>query len=235
MAKKNNNTNRNKEKAFILDDSSPFQMQEAYKHLRTNVQFSLPAGECHLIGISSAEQGEGKSTTSLNLAISFAQLGKKVAIIDGDMRLPTIAKKLGLPGTPGLSNYLIGQCTFQEACRIDKVHNMFVIPSGNIPPDPTWLLQSERMRTLVEELKGRLDYVFIDLPPVTVVSDASILSELVYGYLLVVENGTTSVSKVSEMISALKLVDAKILGFVGTRSGKAGSHYKKNSNYYEYK
>lgn len=231
------NNTKKQEKIYILNENSPFQVQEAYKNLRTNIQFSLPAGESHVIGVTSAERGEGKSTTTVNLAISFAQLGKKVVIIDGDLRLPTVAKKLNIPATPGLSNFLIGECTFKDACKVDSENNMFVVPSGNIPPEPTWLLQSDKMKSLIDEFKEKVDYIFIDLPPATIVSDAQMLSAMIDGYLLVVQSGETPKSKIAEMIAALKLVDAKILGFVNTRSdwGSKSRYYKSYKNgYYSY-
>lgn len=229
----------NKENSYILNDSTPFQVQEAYKNLRTNVQFSLPAGSCKLIGVTSAERGEGKSTTTVNLAISFAQLGKKVAIIDGDMRLPTVAKKLQMKGIPGLSDYIIGECELRDVCQVNHEHNMIVVPSGNIPPEPTWLLQSDRMKEMIEVFRHKMemDYIFIDLPPATVVSDAQMLSEVIDGYLLVVQSGSTSGRKIAELINALDLVNAKILGFVNTRSNNRGSRYSRiyhKSGYYVY-
>jgi len=232
------NSRDNKEQQFVLDENTSFQVQEAYKNLRTNVQFSLPSGGCKLIGVTSAERGEGKSTTTVNLAISFAQLGKKVAVVDGDMRLPTVAKKLKMRGTPGLSNYIVGDCEFKDICLADRKHNMLVIPSGNIPPEPTWLLQSETMKEVIDRLRDTVDYIFLDLPPATVVSDAQMLSEMVDGYLLVVQSGDTSQKKIAELISNLQLVNAKILGFVNTRSnaGRRSHYYRsyKNSNYYYY-
>ena len=234
MSKKNNN----KEVTYILNNETPFQIQEAYKNLRTNVQFSLPAGECKMIGVTSAGRGEGKSTTAVNLAISFAQLGKKVILIDGDMRLPTVAKKLQMKGAPGLSDYIIGECDLRSICEVNREHNLIVVPSGNIPPEPTWLLQSDRMKEMIETFRGMADYIFIDLPPATVVSDAQMLAEMIDGYLLVVQNGSTSEKKIAELINALSLVNAKILGFVNTRSNIStrSKYYRayRSSGYYAY-
>ena len=234
----NNKKKNPKEFTYILNEKSPFQIQEAYKNLRTNVQYSLPAGGCKLIGITSAERGEGKSTTAVNLAITFAELGKKVVIIDGDMRLPTVAKKLKVEGTPGLSNYIVGEEDFRNVCKADTEHNLIVVPAGNIPPEPTWLLQSDKMKELIDIFRGMADYIFIDLPPATVVTDAQMLAEMVDGYLLVVESGSTSEKKIAELINALSLVNAKILGFVNTRSnaGRSSRYYRsyRKSGYYAY-
>ena len=225
------------EDKLILNEDSPFQVQEAYKNLRTNVQFSLPADGCHVIGITSAGRGEGKSTTTVNLAISFAQLGKKVVVINCDLRLPTVAKKLNIPAKPGLSNYLTGNNTFKECFKVDKEHELYVLPSGDIPPDPTWLLQSEKMNEMIAGFRQKMDYVFLDLPPAGIVADAQMMSKVLDGYLLVVEAGVTTYSQVSEMVNSFKLVDAKILGFIGTMADKAeGRHYKSyyKKNYYSY-
>lgn len=216
-----------KEKKNVLSETSSFKVQEAYKNLRTNVQFSFADTGCHVIGVTSAERNEGKSTTTINLAISFAQLGKKVVVIDGDLRLPTVATKLDIPAVPGLSNFLIGERAFKEVCKVDREHGMYVITSGNIPPEPTRLLQSDKMKQLIEEFKKRVDYIFIDLPPVTVVSDAKMLSDLIDGYLLVVQRAASKHKKVEEMVASLKMSNANIIGFVATKSDKTGSKYYK--------
>ncbi|MCF0229982.1 MAG: polysaccharide biosynthesis tyrosine autokinase [Parasporobacterium sp.] len=223
------------EKAYLLEADSPFQVQEAYNNLRTNIQYSLPASQCHVIGITSADRSEGKSTTAINLATAFANLDKKVVLIDGDLRLPTVASKLNIRQNPGLSNYLIGESGLKEIGRKCSVKNLYVIPSGNIPPEPTWLLQSDRMKQLLEELKKNMDYIFIDLPPATIVSDAKILSNDLSGYILAVRRGATHFKAVDEMTGSLEMADAKILGFVMTHEAGAKSRYYKGGKYGYYK
>ncbi|MCF0230195.1 MAG: polysaccharide biosynthesis tyrosine autokinase, partial [Parasporobacterium sp.] len=226
---------RDGNKVYLLGPDSSFQVQEAYNNLRTNVQYSLPASKCHIIGITSAERNEGKSTTAINLATAFAQLGKKVVLIDGDLRLPTVAAKLGVRPTPGLSNYLIGESELKEIGRKGATDNLFIIPSGNVPPEPTWLLQSERMVQLLEQLKKNMDYIFIDLPPAVIVSDAKMMSNILDGYILAVHRGSTHFKVVDEMIHSLDMADAKILGFVLTHESNGKSKYYKSKKYGYYK
>ncbi len=238
MAKKSNiNTVFNSE-SMLLSKKSPFSVQEAYKTLRTNVTFSLPGNDCKCIGVVSAKRSEGKSSVSINLAISFAQLNKKVVVIDGDMRLPTLAAKLRIATNKGLSNYLAGNCDEIPVQHIEE-RNLDIITSGNIPPDSTTLLESDVMAQMIDLLRQEYDYIIIDLPPVTVVSDAIILSKLIDGYLLVVRHNWSETSKIDETIRQLRFADAKILGFVYNGKSTESKYYKKrgyySSDYYYYK
>ena len=214
--------------AFILSEQSPFAVKEAYKALRTNVAFSLPGGGAKCIGFTSAERAEGKSTNAINLGISFSEIGKRVVLLDCDMRLPTVASKLKLQQNPGLSDLLVGEATAKDVIR-HYADNMDVIPSGQIPPDPTGLLSSDLMSKLIIKLKEVYDYVLIDLPPVTTVTDASILSRCIDGFLLVVRHEATQYKDVTEMFRLLELSEAKILGFIyndaPVESKKYYSHY----------
>lgn len=198
----------------VLNDDSPFSVKEAYKALRTNVVFSLPGGDAKCIGVTSATKSEGKSSTTLNLAISFAQIKKRVLVIDCDMRLPTIAMKLRVKGQPGLSNLLVGEGKFDATIRRITSLGISVLPAGNIPPDPTNLLESSQMETVLTVMKKYYDYIFLDLPPVNVVTDAAILSRHLDGFLLVVRHNVAEYREIQSMLSQLKLADAKILGIV---------------------
>ena len=217
---------------FRLSEDSPFAVQEAYKALRTNLIFSLPGSSSKCIGITSSGQSEGKSQNILNLAISFGQLGKKVLLIDCDMRLPTIAAKLGIPGRPGLSELLVGQSEGNEVIYRIEESNIDVPPSGTIPPDPTSLLESEQMGKTLEILRKVYDYIFIDLPPVTVVTDAAILAKYLDGFLLVVKHNQSTYRAVSAMLNQLRFADAKILGFVYVNAEADGKKYYRG--YYGY-
>ena len=238
MAKKINVNNVFDSESMLLSKKSPFSVQEAYKTLRTNVSFSLPGGDCKCIGVVSAKRSEGKSSVSINLAISFAQLQKKVIVIDGDMRLPTLAAKLRIATNKGLSNYLAGNCTEIPVQHIED-RNLDIITSGNIPPDSTTLLESDVMADMIEQLKEVYDYIIIDLPPLTVVSDAAILSKLIDGYLLVVRHNWSEMSKIDETMRQLRFADAKVLGFVYNGKSVESKYYRKRGyykeNYYYYK
>lgn len=223
-------------KKMLLSEESSFPTREAYKSLRTNIMFSLPGSDSKCIGVVSANRGEGKSTIAINLAISFAQAGKKVIVVDCDMRLPTIGAKIGINSKPGLSNYLAGNedVRGQLIQRVDE-YGIDVLASGDIPPDPTKLLGSEQMRGLIDLLKEYYDYVILDFPPVTVVTDAVILSSVVDGYLVVVRHGLSEFQKLKETFRQMEFSDAKILGIVYNGKGQRsryGKYYRKNKNYY---
>jgi len=224
-SKKKSKVSSARNENFLLTEKVPFAMQEAYKTLRTNVMLSLPGGDSKCLGITSACPGEGKSTTSANLAISLAQIGKRVLLVDCDLRLPTVAAKLRIPAVPGLSNFLAGQAKIEEAVRVHEQFGIHILPAGTIPPDPTGLLESAQMGHLIAALKKIYDYVIIDLPPVTTVADAAILTKYVDGYLLVTHVNRTEHRKVAEMLRQMQMADANILGFVTTGGAVSGSYY----------
>ena len=200
----------------ILDKDTPFVIQEAYKTTRTNIIFAVSGStekRCKLIAFTSANPNEGKSTTCINLGITFAQTGVKVLIIDCDLRNPKSHQYLGVTKTNGLSTILSKQCTFDEAVYHDIRPSLDLIASGSIPPNPAELLSSDAMGQLLDEISGRYDYIFFDTPPATVVTDAVALSKFLDGIVLVVREGYTNHESLEHAISLLKLAHAKILGF----------------------
>lgn len=199
---------------LLLTASAPFAVQEAYKALRTNVAFSLPGDKAKCVGITSAIRGEGKSSVAVNLAISFGQIGKRVVLIDCDMRRPSVAPKLGIKGRPGLSDFLVGEEKFENVIRNMEDLRIDVLPAGNIPPDPTGLLESKQMQALLETLRKYYHYIIVDLPPIATVSDAAILSKQIDGFLLVIRYGKTEYREAAEMLRQLHFADANPLGFV---------------------
>ncbi len=213
--KKRNLTSQNME-SLILKQDTPFAIQEAYKALRTNVAFSLPGLQSRCIGITSSAAGEGKSTNVINLAASFGEIGKKVLLIDCDLRMPTIALKTGIKGQPGLSDCLIGESSIEDSIQHIDTLKIDVLPSGNIPPDSTILLESKGMAELIQLLRLKYDYIFFDFPPVTTVTDAVILSEQLDGYLLVVKQNYSEYRTISSMLHQLRFVGAKVLGVIYT-------------------
>lgn len=222
-------------KKMILTEKSSFSTREAYKTLRTNVMFSLPGGGSKCIGVVSANRGEGKSTIAINLAISFSQANKKVIVVDCDMRLPTVASKTGAKAKPGLSNYLAnGESIEEDLIQHITEYGIDILSAGDIPPDPTSLLGSEQMGTLLELLKEYYDYVILDFPPITMVTDAVILSSLVDGYLIVVRHNLSEYQKLSDTFRQMSFSDAKILGIVYNGKGGFSKYYKKRGGYYYY-
>lgn len=238
MKKNNNKDNRANllnQKTMLLSDRSAFSVKEAYKTLRTNVMFSLPGKDSKCIGVVSPERGDGKSSVSINLAISFAQINKKVIIVDCDLRLPTIASKLGIEAKPGLSNFLSGnQDSEQPLIRRSSEYGIDIMTAGDIPPDPTALITSRQMDAFIELLKKYYDYIILDFPPATIVSDAASVSRIVDGYLIVIRHNSSEFSKINETLRQMDFADAKILGFVYNGKDEQKKYYKngKYSKYY---
>ena len=224
MIKKNKNTAKTvpqepngsfmAQRRQILNKNSNFIVQEAYKSLRTNVRFFLRNEDCKKICITSSAAGEGKSITLLNLAISIAESGQKVLLIDADLRRPAQARLLMEKAAPGLSNVLAGLAPKGEAIRKELYPNLDVMFSGDVPPNPSEILGSQEMESLMDELSGEYDYVLVDTPPVGVVSDACLVANLVDGVLLLVRQQRTKKENVKRAVNNLQLTGARILGYV---------------------
>ena len=214
---------------YILNDNTPFQVKESYKALRTNIVFSLPEAEDNKIIITSSVASEGKSTTCVNTAISFADINKKVIIVDCDLRRPNIANLMNIPQKPGLSNVLVRMTELNSVISRNVRPNLDVLVSGEIPPNPSELLASSKMQEIIETLGREYDYVFIDTPPVLAVTDTAILTKYCSGVLLVAQYNRTERSAVTEAVEQLRLANAKILG--GIFNGVEGDTFKYNRHY----
>ncbi len=214
----------------ILNDNSSFSVQEAYKTLRTNVRFFLREGNCKRFCITSPAAGEGKSITLLNLAISIAETGRKVLLIDADMRRPAMARLLVEKATPGLSNVLAGLLPFQEAVRKQMYPNLDILLSGDVPPNPAELLCSESLQALIDQATQEYDYILVDTPPVNVVSDACIVANVLDGVLLLVRQKRSRKDAIKKAVSQLQLTGARVLGFV-LNGATLDEH--KNYGYYQ--
>jgi capsular exopolysaccharide synthesis family protein len=226
-----------------------FAASESYKLLRTKLQFSFAdENDCHVIGLSSALSGEGKSLTAVNLAFALSQLNKKVLLVDCDMRRPTLAEKLRILKYPGLSSYLTRQCGLDELLQpvtFDGSESGFhVIAAGHNPPNPVELLSSERMKKALEAMREAYDYVILDLPPVGEVSDAMAVTKQTDGILLVVRQNYCNRSVLAEAVRQFDFINTKTLGVVfnctSEHSGKYGKGYYKRyykryyKNYHSY-
>lgn len=218
----------------ILGDNLSFAAAEAYKLLRTNLNFSIPGHSgCKIIGVTSALRGEGKSTTAVNIAYTMAQAGGKVLLIEADLRLPTLAKRLRVQPRPGLSNLLIGQCNGNEILQSSGlIKNLWVITAGSIPPNPAELLGSEQMAVTIKTMADFFDVIIVDLPPVTAVSDALIVSKLTNGMVVVVRQEYCDKGSVDEVIRQLRFAEAKILGFVMTGADTQRKNYRRYGKAY---
>jgi capsular exopolysaccharide synthesis family protein len=227
---------------YILSQKSGFYQQEAYRALRTNVNFALANTEgCKVVMVTSALQGEGKSLTALNLAISLGQADKKVLLIDCDMRRPRLARLLNLSAPSGLSNTLMDLGLLEMAIINNEEHGIDLILAGDIPPNPAELLSSGRMKKLLERAKEQYDYVIIDSPPVDLVADAVALSAFCDGVLFVVRANHSERGAVIYGMEQLQYAKANILGFVlnGSVNGAGkryqyGNAYRYDYGYYQY-
>ena len=215
-----------------------FAATEAYKLLRTNLMFSFSdEDQCHVIGITSSVQSEGKSSTACNTAYALAEAGAKVLLLEADLRRPSIGSKLGLAKTPGLTNLLISKADFQEVVQHSSLApKVDIIASGDLPPNPSELLGSARMARVMEQLKQQYEYIIIDLPPVTVVSDAIAISKLLDGVVMVVRSEVSDRKLLAEALRQLNMVNIRILGFVyrDTDAGKKKYSYRYSKKYYKY-
>ena len=231
--RKNRDNLTPEESRKTLGDNLSFAAAEAYKLLRTNLEFSMPAGDgCKIIGVTSALKGEGKSTTSVNIAYTMAQTGNKVLLLETDMRLPTLAKRIRVKAKPGLSNLLVGQCGGNEIIqKSGLLPNLWVVTAGDIPPNPAELLGSKNMGKTLQALAEIFDVIIVDLPPVTAVSDAVIVSKLVHGMVIVVRQDYCDRSAIEETVRQLRFAEAKILGFVMTGANTQSKNYKKYGGY----
>jgi capsular exopolysaccharide synthesis family protein len=208
---------------------------EQYKLLRANLDFTLPEDEkCPVIGITSSMRSEGKSTTAINLAYVLAEKGSKVLLIDADLRIPSIAKKLDIENDYGLSDLLRGKGLYNAEFQTYLMGNWYVLPSGNIPPNPSELLGSGRMAKLLAQLREMFDYIVIDLPPVNLVSDALSVASLISGMLVVIREEHTEKKELERCFQQLKLSNVKLLGFVmNDAQGGSGSYGKYKRYQYE--
>lgn len=238
MSKKEKQLVRERESRRVLvGDNLSFEAAEAYKLLRTNLTLSLPAGKGsgRLIGVTSSVAGEGKSTTSINLAYSLGKGGKKVLLLEADLRKPVLRSAFKLPRGKGLSNLLTGGCNLKDAIVTNVFHpRVVVIPAGDIPPNPAELLDSSVMDSVLEAVGKVFDYVIVDLPPVTSVSDALVVAPHLDGVIVVVRKDYCDKRALAESVRRLEQVKAKLLGFVMTHADGTDTKYKKYGYGYGY-
>ena len=231
MAGKKRAGRRNVQQGIICEGLS-FAASEAYKLLRTNLLFSLPEKHCHIIGVTSSVRGEGKSTTSVNLSYTIAQSGKRVLLIDADMRLPSVAIKLDLKGAPGLSNLIAGLRSERSCLRqSNQLENWYILPAGDIPPNPSELLGSEKMHALLQHYEEIFDVIIIDLPPVNIVADALVISKWADGLICVVRQNYTDRRALSDCMYQIQKLGSHFLGFVMTDAAVGETGYKSYGKY----
>ena len=214
------------ERRNILSEKSDFFIRESYKTLRTNVTFALTdESSCKVLIVTSAMQSEGKSITAINLAISYAEMNQRVLLVDCDLRRPKLARLLSMKGKVGLSNLLIQPELLGKAVRDSGVQNLDVILAGDVPPNPSELLGSSRMKKLIESLRENYDYITLDTPPVNMVTDACVLVPQSSGVLFVVRAGLSERGAVVHAVEQLEYSKAKILGFVLNEVQRESGYY----------
>jgi capsular exopolysaccharide synthesis family protein len=204
---------------------------ESYRQLRTSLLLSSAGHAPRTLLVTSSQPAEGKTTTSVNTAISLAQTGASVLIVDADLRRPRVHKIFNLKNNVGLCNYLAGDCDLASLIQI-AMPNLYVLPVGPLPPNPAELLGSSKMKIVVETLAANFDYVVIDSPPVSSFADSLILSSLVEGVIIVVRSGFTPREMAQRTKAHLQSVGAKILGVVINQIKLQPHDYYYYSSYY---
>jgi capsular exopolysaccharide synthesis family protein len=217
---------------LIVHEPAGAPRAESYRQIRTNLQFVDVDHPPKVVAFTSSLPAEGKTTTVCNLAIALAQAGKRVAVVDADLRRPRIAENLGLEGAAGLTSVLIGRATLDQVLQPWGLAGVSVLTSGPVPPNPSELLASQHMADLLDELSRRFDFVLLDTPPLLPVTDAALLASRYDGALLIVRHGRTSRAQLRAAMSALTAVSAKVLGAVLTMTPRTGGG--RSYGYYHY-
>ncbi len=249
MAKKKKKADSFAASRYILSDapiqsSLKFRIEEAYRAIRTNIVLSIMKKGCKVIVVSSSNPNEGKTTTTVNLAVTISQADQRVLLIDGDLRKPKIHQYFSLSNSPGLTNYLSDKVSGRRGNDIFNVihateyENLSVLCSGSIPPNPAELLGSELMSDFIQDVSRDYDYIIIDTPPLNVVSDAMPIIRESDGVILVVRQNQTTHPDLQKALSSLDFIDAKILGFVvnfvESKASRYSSKYYGKSGYGKY-
>jgi capsular exopolysaccharide synthesis family protein len=223
-----------KQSPLIVESHSRSMRAEAFRQLRTNLQFVDVDNPIKVLVVTSSVAEEGKSSTATNLAVSFAAAGQKVLLIEGDLRRPRVAEYLGLDASVGLTNVLAGQVAVDEVLQTWGRGGLTVLPSGSIPPNPSELLGSRNMSDLLVSLRKTFQVIIIDSPPLLPVTDAAIVAAKADGAILVVRYGLTKRQQVSAAVDALKAVDARVLGTLLNRTPTRGvDSYSYGYGYYQ--
>ena len=218
------------------DPKSP--ISESYRSLRTNISYASTIDKkIKSLLISSSQTGEGKSTTTANLAIAFAQLRKKTLLVDADLRKPVQHNVFGHPRGPGLSEYLIGEISeLDQIIHPTKIENLSIMTAGGLPPNPSELLGSDAMSSLIERLEADWDMILFDSPPIVAVTDASMISGEIDSIALVVKAGQTERSAVDRALDTIRNVKAPLIGAIlnGASQESLGGKYAYYYSYYNY-
>lgn len=238
LAKKKENVSRS---AAALTSKTPFQIVEAYKAIRANLLFMLSTAAEKAVVVTSAEPSAGKSTTCSNLAITMAQTGAKVVIVDADMRKPVLHKIFRVSNNNGLSKLLSVLIKPEDCINKSIMPNLDLINAGPIPPNPSELLGSERMAGLLQTLSASYDYIFLDAPPINVVADSLMFLDKTAGAILVARQKQTHYDELQKAAESIRNLHSSVLGVVITDVSETNKPYAMYKSYkyksydYEYK
>ena len=227
-------TEKNYNSADAISEKSKFAIVESYKSARSNIMFSLSAEDQKVFAVTSYAKGEGKSTVSANLAISFSKMERRVLLIDCDLRRPNLHNIFKVENTIGLSNVIGKMADFEDAVKHNVIPNLDIMPSGTIPPNPSELLCSPGFEKLVKGLIDEYDYIIFDTPPIGVVADALLLKDRVAGYVVVLRERSTTHGDIQKMLESIKLADTKILGFIKVGCTQNKKRAGRGYYYYQY-
>lgn len=205
---------------------------EQFKTIRTNIQFSAVNNALKSVLFTSSEPSEGKSTVSNNMAVTWADQGMRVVLIDSDLRRPTVHKTFDVSNRLGLTNYLSGNASLEEVIQPTMVSNLYIITSGPIPPNPAELLGGDRVDSLIRDLNDKYDLLILDAPPVNTVTDAQLLAAKADGTILVVPQGIADKNGVRRAKQLLETVHANILGAIMNRVTAQKSEGYYGGSYY---
>ena len=230
---KQNKTNTRRD--HLINSETPFAVTEAYKSTRTSLLFTNTNDGCNIVAFTSSAPGEGKTVTCINMAISLAESGKRVLVIDSDMRKPQVAASLKLSSVPGLSEMLAGVVDMDEfpsLCRQKTEYaNLDVITAGAIPPNPAEIIACQRTKKLFEKLSLEYDYILIDTPPSLVVTDALLYKDVIMGYIVVVRANKTRSDSTAKLLDRFKQINARVIGFVLNDRIHKEHSYKRYTQY----
>lgn len=220
----------------ILNQNTSFYVRESYKSLRTNIRFFQAGEGCRRFCITSGHASEGKSITLLNMAITFAESGQKVLLVDADLRRPSQARLLIEQASPGLSNVLAGLCPTEAAIRKNIYPNLDVMFSGDIPPNPSELIGSPALKQMIDKLSASYDYILLDTPPLGLVTDACLTAKALDGMVFLVRQDEAEKETVAHCLRQIENAGVKLMGFIlngfqGEKNKRYKYNYYKKSKY----
>lgn len=222
---------RQTNETILITEINPMStVSEAYRVLRTNTHFAAVDKPAKILCVTSCQEGEGKTTTCANLAITYAQEGKRTLLIDADLRKSNLHQVFVITNRLGLTHYLVNKQSLVDVAIATHVDNLWLLPAGPIPPNPAELLSSKRMDVLLQEVVDQYDVIIIDTPPILVVTDAQIIAAKCEGVLLVIRSGKIKRSALIKAKAKLEHVKARIMGVVLNGKKKSSNH----AQYYGY-